>query len=725
MNYGPEVISRLAAEISQLKSILQRLNEVSFVSIDENDKSQLNNLAKKCKDDLSALNSRLEYLDVATSYDRRGRLWRKLKLYFSEKDLDHIRHVVRGHVQHLTVRLNLIQVQQGSFTATQSTQILNLVQQLKQDISALQITNTATLTAEEESSFTSGRVTEVDDEEMDCPPDASLDESISRLMLLLEKKPCVMEPDDSEELLKDIERLLECIRNDAGPVESERTCRDCRPDVSKELKLMANIILSSPSMMINQTEATRFWRPAGEQLLISPERKRKAFETDDGVITVTTAKRRRKLPSRGENKEAQNETRRDFLAKLTYRSKSTKKMLSLSVHQAQLLFSSFTSILPSIVVCNIKPKDSPVFDIARNGSVQDLLKLIEGGEADIHDHDIYGWSLLHGLDIDEVASRPNQDNQITPSHLALMANVPASHYEALLHAGADITLNVRREDSAISWVFNQDAADNTIKLKQALRLSPFVYADSTASDNQNLIAILCITCHECVKSEPNQARQQIRLLVEHGYDVNSTFRGQTPLHLLFTKCSPWLEFLSEYMDIVPYLVKHGADIHFEDWEGFQPSDYAYGATCEACYLFCPSAKGDVWDAALTYLGYDILESRGYYPRKARYITGYTRGDFEKLWHGQEDKCPYWDDRLWPPSSEQSDTASTSRLPVRGKLCEHVATWKSEEDGWKLVPFSDGESEYDVSSSEDSDDGGILLQGGLEEVFSDASGVEIS
>lgn len=250
---GPQVIRLLADEISQLRSILHRLNEVSFVSINDIDKSQLNGLAKKCKDDLSALNSRLESFDVATSDGRRGRLWRNLKLSFSEKDLDQIRHVVRGHVQHLTVRLNLIQVQQGFFTATQSTQILDLLQQLKQDISAQQTINTATVTIEEDSSSTSARVIELDDEQMDCSPDTSLDESIHRLMRLLERKPCVVESDDSEELLRDIEHLLECVRKDAEPVKSEGAYQNCQPDVSRELKLMGHIILSSTSMMINQT----------------------------------------------------------------------------------------------------------------------------------------------------------------------------------------------------------------------------------------------------------------------------------------------------------------------------------------------------------------------------------------------------------------------------------------------------------------------------------------
>lgn len=148
-------------------------------------------------------------------------------------------------------------------------------------------------------------------------------------------------------------------------------------------------------VLLTSSGATRLWRPADEQLLISQERKQKTIETGDGVLTVTAAKRRRKLPSKIEREQGKRETRRDFLAKLIYTSKSTKKMLVLSVNQGQLLFNSFTSMLPCAMVCNILPRNSLVFDTAQSGSVQDLLKLFEGGEANIHDHDTYGWSLLH------------------------------------------------------------------------------------------------------------------------------------------------------------------------------------------------------------------------------------------------------------------------------------------------------------------------------------------
>ncbi|KAI1035580.1 hypothetical protein LB504_005682 [Fusarium proliferatum] len=784
---GPEVIRSLTDDIAQLESVLQRLKKLSFVSVDDTEKSQLERLAEKCHDDLAKLDSRLKSLDVSTSEGQGGRFLRKLKFCFSEKDLDQIRHIVQGHVLHLGLRLDLILAQQVSFTASQSTRGVDLLQQLlqvNQDMIARQTTIIDTFTASGGSPPTSARVTEVDGEEMDCSPDTSFDESINRLMRILEKKPCVVESDDSEELLKDIEHLLECIRKDAELVESEGACQNCQQDVSKELKLMSHIILSSTSMMINQTEATRFWGPEGEQLLISQEPKRKAFETDDGIITVTTAKRRRKLSSEGGNEKAKNGARRDFLAKLTYTSKSTKKMLRLSVNQGQPLFNSFTSILPCAIVCNILPGDSLVFDIARSGSVQDLLKLFEGGSANLHDHDTNGWSLLHhsvrnlpvlkflieqGLDIDEVVTcTPYRDydrQTSTPSHLALAPGNSIDNYEALLYAGADVTIQVEGQVTAVQWLTNSDTALGLSRIQRTLHLSPFVYANSSGREDQDLIPRICVSSVISGDSEPHQALQQVKLLVEHGYDVNSTFNGRTCLHYLCIQSLSWSEHMPEYMELLLYLIEHGADLYAKDYDEYQPWHHVYNATCEACYLFCPSASGDLWDSVLTYLGYDILEQRKHYPRKARYSNGYTREDFEKLWHGQEGKCPYWDDQLWPPASEQGDTVSSSWSPTRGNICyicihcvddpqclscgvclssfeffcevdnhEHdkfcprkqIAAWVLQEDKlhWELVPFSDSGSDDTISSSEDSDDGGILLQDSLEEALSDASAEEL-
>ncbi|KAF4343493.1 hypothetical protein FBEOM_2519 [Fusarium beomiforme] len=766
---GPQILRFLVDEIFQLESILQRL-------------SQLEGLAKKCKDDLTAFDSQLKTLDVSGSDGRRGRLWRKLRLCFSEKDLDQIRHVVRGHVQHLTVRLNLIQVQHGSFTATQSTQILSLLQQLKQDVAELQNSNSTTIGTEEHSPFTPARIMEVNDDEMDYSPDPSLDESINRLMRLLEKKPCVVESDDSEELLEDLAHLLECVQKDAEAADSEGACQNCSENVSKELKLMTSIILSAPSTMINGNGTKRLWKPIPKQFIISQERKRKTVEGEDGVITVTTAKRHRKYLSQIEQRGPDNnEPRRDFLAKLTYTSKSNKKMLILSVNQGQNFLNSFTSMLPCITICNIIPKNSLVFETARSGSVQDLLQLIEGGEANIHDHDTKGWSLLHhsvgnlpvlkflieqGLDVDEVAYRPYNNLQTTPSHIALDSDDSRGTYEALLHAGADMTLEVSGPVTVIQTLASHDSEMSRIRMEQTFHTSPFVYTDPSTTQDRDLIPWICAECYTLMDSESGQAFQQIQFLIKQGYNVNGNIWGQGCLHHLMSKEYLWLEYLVDYLKLLILVIEHGAPVYATDAYGYQASHYAYNATCEACYLFCPSAKGDLWDAALSYAGYDIVEIRRDYPRIARYTPSYTREDFEKLWHGRERECPYWDDQPWP-SEERPRYLQPS---TKGKLCnwcescagenyeclrcgvclssmdffcddhhhvhgiscprEQIAAWdrKYEDDDneyWELVPLSESESESVISSSEGSEDGGALLKDRLEDEFSDASEKDVS
>ncbi|EWZ92493.1 hypothetical protein FOWG_05609 [Fusarium oxysporum f. sp. lycopersici MN25] len=174
------------------------------------------------------------------------------------------------------------------------------------------------------------------------------------------------------------------------------------------------------------------------------------------------------------------------------------------------------------------------------------------------------------------------------------------------------------------------------------------------------------------------------------------------------KMTVWVGFLQEYLQLLMLLVEHGADVYSVDEDGYQTLHYAYNVTCEACYLLSPSAKGDLWDAALSRFGYSILETRKDYPRRARYTPNYTRKDFEKLWQGREHQCPYWDDRPWPASDQNE-----RRPRMRGKLCYFCETsWEKRcgDDGayWELVPFTDMESEYDTSSDEGSEEGGAML-----------------
>ncbi|KAJ4247830.1 hypothetical protein NW762_013039 [Fusarium torreyae] len=320
---GPQVVQYLSDDFARLQTILQKLSQTHFTAISAADKSELEGLAKKCNDDLIDFDEKLRRLDVSGASGGRDRLWRKLKLCFTEKDLDQMRHVVQGHVQLLKLRLNLVQIEQGSFTATQSTEILSLLQQLRQDVATLKIADSVAPTQADSAHITS-RVTEVDNTKTARSPDAALDGSIARLMQLLEKKPCVVESDEAEELVDDLEQLLQYIQKNMAIADSTPGMEDSsqlkNQNVSKELKLLTNIILSAPSMKINQNGPVGFLKAIPRHTKISQDRKQNALNISDGVVTIATTKRRRKLVSRSYDETDSRKSGREFLANLTFKS---------------------------------------------------------------------------------------------------------------------------------------------------------------------------------------------------------------------------------------------------------------------------------------------------------------------------------------------------------------------------------------------------------------------
>ncbi|CAG7559085.1 unnamed protein product [Fusarium equiseti] len=433
---GPETIGFLNNEISQLEGILQRLLQVYVSTAGLSDRPELEHLVQKCKDDLVGFEARIRQLDVSGADGRRGRLWRKLKICLEEKDLDHIRHVTR--------QLPAL------------TDILPTLQQIRQGVTALQVSDTSAAMMQVHSSVMSSRVTKPDDTQSDKSQPAGLDDSIARLMRLLEKRPCVVESDDSKEMVDDLERLLQFVQDE---VVSELRGGGGGKDVSNEVKLFTSLIVSAPSLRINRREPTSPFDATTPHLAILQERKRKELHTNDAVITVATAKRREKLLFVSEDAPANDLYSRGFCGTLTLKSKTKKKMVTLSVQQSQLLFDRFTSLLPRVVVCNILPNNSPVFNVASNGSVEDLMKLIVENKASLDDHDEDGWSLMHhavgnlatfkfliqqGLDIAEIAkAKPGlYTGQTDPLTISCAYRHDIVFPELLLCAGADPTIEL-------------------------------------------------------------------------------------------------------------------------------------------------------------------------------------------------------------------------------------------------------------------------------------------
>ncbi len=167
--------------------------------------------------------------------------------------------------------------------------------------------------------------------------------------------------------------------------------------------------------------------------------------------------------------------------------------------------------------------------------------------------------------------------------------------------------------------------------------------------------------------------KKFEVLSRRGCDIHARDAdGRNVLMILLQNMgirSPSLkESLKESLTL---LIQKGADVYAYDDDFSSVSEYAYGNKCPGdCAEY--SYVGDVWDAVLSELGYDIRETRKGYPRKPMYTSYHTREEFEDLWRGREENCPYYDDppvwdaekgSLWDIS--ESDAALFSRPQLHG------------------------------------------------------------
>lgn len=249
---GPEVLGSINDEISQLQNILQRLLQVVSSTARPTDRSKLEQMVKKCRDDLVGYEVKLRQFDVSGADGRRGQLWRKLKLCFEEKELDRIRHVVGRHVQLLTLYLGTIQDEQSSLIAAQLNEVLVFLQQLQQDMALLQVSSTSAQNKISSSSISS-RVVELDSKSSPISQQTALDDTIARLMRLLEKKPSIMEFDNAQEIFDDLELLLQSVWDNVNSTKAGKDEQNKDADVSKEMKLFSSLVFSAQSLRVNQT----------------------------------------------------------------------------------------------------------------------------------------------------------------------------------------------------------------------------------------------------------------------------------------------------------------------------------------------------------------------------------------------------------------------------------------------------------------------------------------
>jgi hypothetical protein len=256
----PRNVGDLMDELTQLKSILERLLQIQVGQASDTGMIDLLVPMKKCAEDVANFSLKLQCLKLSGVDSKAGRLWRRIKAAITEKDLEKMRDISRGHVLMLNFQLSILQTARLSLSATQSSDILGLLNQLKDDRAKNCVPGTSTNGGV--IGFRSlGMTTAGEKDDTSLATDLALEKSISRLTKLVARKECTVESDDAEELMKDLQTLLEyaqkeqSISTPLGGICSD-ICQDSQleidSNVSKELNLVNSLISSAPSIAINK-----------------------------------------------------------------------------------------------------------------------------------------------------------------------------------------------------------------------------------------------------------------------------------------------------------------------------------------------------------------------------------------------------------------------------------------------------------------------------------------
>lgn len=177
------------------------------------------------------------------------------------------------------------------------------------------------------------------------------------------------------------------------------------------------------------------------------------------------------------------------------------------------------------------------------------------------------------------------------------------------------------------------------------------------------------------------------LLLQHGANFNARHRltGKTCLHelLFFVGRNGSPSDKIQFLNACQYLVRNGADVYAVDYSRISVSKAAYDPRWKRVV---GSFGGDIWDRVLAGAGYDVasFRTRHNIPRRDSYTADYKRSDFEAMWAGMTELCPYCHDLEPPYDKVYHFTKVLARPPMAlspvGRGC-HGETW--EETGMSL------------------------------------------
>ncbi|KAI1293277.1 hypothetical protein F5Y03DRAFT_374458 [Xylaria venustula] len=541
-----------------------------------------------------------------------------------------------------------------------------------------------------------------------------MEEILSSLIHFVAGSECVVNDTVLLQLKKDTNSLFNLAQNNL----MSTYCT--RHNLGSEISLAKNLLSSAATVIINMNGPSRI----PNQLLGGSKVLKQRKVIGASIVDVTTKK-----PTRLQAQDFPENNEMITSIRVLFKQAESTSALLFEVNQYPLVDGSFSSI-PRLSVMNIIPSNSLVFQVAKTGSVQDLLKVLASGQANLRDHDENGWSLLHhslenepmcrflvesGLDVDEVCYG-RKGYAKTPLHLTYKNS---GVIRILLTGGADPTIEIPRSVSFTSLKAEQTGDpilnDGFDILCDIFSLSAH-FGVSSVTDFVGKTAFLNTFCLHRQKNDTFlfDPVKRIKFLMDRGSLITEkNFNGSTCLHVFF-RSEPCFPQKENWFNALIYAVRQGADVYAAEMDGVTVSQIAYaGRYCDDVYRDIGSYRGDIWDAVLHACGFNIWEFRQACPRTARYTAQYTRKDFEFLWKGREQLCPYWDDQRWPEPFDQYQeiiVTDTSQKILCGCHLGGSVRWldslHNDKDCWNSSDYHSSESSECSDSDIDSNCGYI-------------------
>ncbi|KAF5009064.1 hypothetical protein FDECE_4687 [Fusarium decemcellulare] len=751
---GPSIVRQLADELLQLHWILEQLHQSRAAASD----SALEGQVRQCYEDLCLLAKPMEKLQVTPQDRITGRFWKRLKAVASEDDLRRFYSRVTQKAAMLSLRLNVLSRHVAGFLTIErnlSNSHSNAKDNLEAGLSSIQRTLDATssISSQDTTSMlqvlneikdriSSGSTrhdldpTSATGDKSELGDGSSLDtdqdilERVNRLCSLIgEKRDAIdvyaEDDDQAESVIEDLHVLLQNIRKQGRPISHRSTetnmCDSCtEKSFSDDLRRFENENCRFLGRVIEQTRTLRGTETgAGKLSLVVHKRKRTTASEDVDGSDRTSGKRRCT----------------DYTMKLALLpdGKRNHRMLMASITQWEA-FSGGVSSISHLEVNRVLPAGSQVFQVVKHGRLDELQEMILDGRASVRDHDEYGASLLFysmlqpemckflldsGLNVDHVADVSGQETflkgellhplqvEVAENDMELELRAPLNECrKLLLRAGADPTVNLASIPSYPGLVtFQTNVSQESIQLVWNPDIvAPFADINTYRCSNGDTSFL-----HACRNSGSGYTKEVFHQFLELGANIHHRGRhGKSCLHICLEALFLSNDSLQEFKGI-QYLVQRGADIFATNDAGASVSDVAYTTMGR-----CPGATsypGDLWDAVLSSCGHNIKDFRSGYRRRPMYINEggyykYCRHDFEQLWEGREDQCPYWDDKPWPPlepeESDSDDSESSSIRYCSSYDSDDQIEWEDESGSGTDASENGGHFELDHEMQDASD-----------------------